>query len=529
MRGKNRLVAIALAALLVVGFAGKANAQITHLVSSTPVDVIQTGLAEVLGEVRLTKSTIPANTTQTSIAGTINILYLNTPISNLFGATAATGQPAACNITIATGVTINFSTDYCDDGTPSAGLAASAVNTPAGGLVTITIPLGIVLGPDGATITVNGVRGAVTGFAVGADVQASIQSTPSNAHSFINVSVIRVARTNVGLIVSYNGTVQTICNGGDDPTVTLSEGFPGAFVQHVQPSFGVTSANPRTPYGGNADTQFHIQVGGIPANVAIVWPTSVGASTGTGTVWLANTPTISGGVQEALYEFTTSDQAASDTGIETFNITPDVQVSTSSGVGQVVSWAQLYPPPLPTGVQPRFNDPYQPNPPANFVLISKCVTYLLFPFMSNAAGSTFDSGMAIANTTRDDEAFGGVGTGAVPQAGAVTLYGYSQFASGGTAPAAVVQTVASSVNQAIAGQVPCPGLPDLPASKATSSQSPSSNMDMDLLFLSGTYGSSVPVVAEGYLALVIPDPNVAGSRRAAPPNPFRLAGENLGN
>ena len=60
MRAKSKLVSLVLSAMLVFGFALTASAQVSHLVSSTPTDVIQTGLAEVLGEVRMTKSSIPA-------------------------------------------------------------------------------------------------------------------------------------------------------------------------------------------------------------------------------------------------------------------------------------------------------------------------------------------------------------------------------------------------------------------------------------------------------------------------------------
>jgi hypothetical protein len=412
-------------------------------------------------------------------------------------------------------------------------LSAQVANTAAGGLITISIPAGIVLTPDGAAITINGVRGTVTGFAVGSDVNASIQSTPSNAHSFVNVSTVRVARTNQGLVVTYNGTVQTICNGGPDPSVTLAEGFPGAFVQHVTSADGAVVApvpNARTLYGGTANTQFHIQVVGIPANVSVVWPATQVASLGTGTLHrIGPNPAIIGGVQDVVYEFTTSDQGLSDIGIESFTVTADVGVSTSSGVGQVVSWTQLYPAPAPiTLLMPRFNDPFQPNPPANFVLISKCVTYLLFPFMSNAAGSTFDSGIAIANTSSDDAAFGGPLTGATAQTGDITLYGWQYFTPGGTAPAVIAQTVVSSLEAGNTWAGSLSGITGFAGFQGYIIAVAQFQYAHGFAFLSGTYGSSVPVVAEGYLANIIPDPNVSGTRAAAPPNPAQAAGENLG-
>ena len=54
-------------------------AQVTHFVSSTVPDVVKTGVAEVLGEVRLTKDVA----LQTTSASTITFTY-DVPITNLF-------------------------------------------------------------------------------------------------------------------------------------------------------------------------------------------------------------------------------------------------------------------------------------------------------------------------------------------------------------------------------------------------------------------------------------------------------------
>ena len=212
MRAKS-LVTLAVCALLVFGFAIKASAQVTHQVSSTPVDVIQTGVTEVLGEVRLVMINNPSHADETTIGGTINVLYQDVPITNLaaFGTLGAVTAGHITNGAIYIVLTGGYLTGA---------VTAQAVNTAAGGLVTLSIPAGLVI-VEGDTITINGVRATVTGKPVGADVDASIQSLPSNSNSFINVSTVRVARTNVGLVVDVTATTSALCLDPNNPTITL--------------------------------------------------------------------------------------------------------------------------------------------------------------------------------------------------------------------------------------------------------------------------------------------------------------------
>jgi len=72
---------------------------------------------------------------------------------------------------------------------------------------------------------------------------------------------------------------------------------------------------------------------------------------------------------------------------------------------------------------PRF---YAPYPLRNLFSINVCACNLLFPFVTNQAG--FDTGIAIANTTRDP-------FGTPLEQGIVTLYYYGAGASGADSPA----------------------------------------------------------------------------------------------
>ena len=59
----------------------------------------------------------------------------------------------------------------------------------------------------------------------------------------------------------------------------------------------------------------------------------------------------------------------------------------------------------------------------DFLNIAECVTYLLFPYITCGAHADWDTGIAIANTTMDDDIFG-LSAGATAQRGSVTMYAF---------------------------------------------------------------------------------------------------------
>ncbi len=90
--------------------------------------------------------------------------------------------------------------------------------------------------------------------------------------------------------------------------------------------------------------------------------------------------------------------------------------------------AQLWPDATSTTII-RFAHPLTNIPPDNFIAVNRCVTYLLFPFVTGNKVPGFTTGLAIANTSSDDAVFvtgGGVAASrtATAQAGAITLYGW---------------------------------------------------------------------------------------------------------
>jgi hypothetical protein len=165
----------------------------------------------------------------------------------------------------------------------------------------------------------------------------------------------------------------------------------------------------------------------------------------------------------------------------------------------------------PTGVNgyiPRFIGT-DPGGPRNILIINVCRTILLFPYVVNVAG--YDTGMAIANTSSDP-----FGTGA--QSGTCALNWYQ----GATNPPIIVLG-----DQGSTGTVAAP--PAVPIKNGTvspilaSASVPGFNGYMiavcnfqyahGFAFISDVGGRNI---AEGYLAIVIPDPGT-GSRNATPP------------
>ena len=199
---------------------------------------------------------------------------------------------------------------------------------------------------------------------------------------------------------------------------------------------------------------------------------------------------------------------------EVFLVMPTVGFSVTSGVGSVTVQANLWPKLDDFGgaanARPRFDDPLKNDPADALVTINKCVTYLLFPFVTNAAGSNFDSGMAIANTSKDNAAFGCPETGddakcgAAPQSGTITFYGYPQ---GNTSTVLTATTPEVAAGDSWAGSLSfTEGFAGFQGYIIAVCQFQYAH---GYAFITGKYNSgSVYDVAEGYLGLVIPDPAI---------------------
>lgn len=532
------LIPLALCAFLLIG-AGSAFGQvaITYDVFSTPTFLINVGRAEVIGAVRI-RANIPAAVV--SIATTAQFLYLGVPCDN----------NATNGITI---TRVGFAT---------APAISGVSNGSAGCVVSITVASQTVNPND--YIDINGVRGRIdlsTASVAGTSVLCSLSATPSNSALYTNPTVVNVAVSAVGRIFSIRTGNQSFCGAlSPAPRVQVTEGFNGAFVQHVVSNqltaiSQLVAANARPVYGGINNTQVNIVVTNLPTGVTLVWPngadsvdtssTPVNITAATG--FAASTAAVGGGTPSPgvlgvygtalgflshmerivgadatgqgtnqTYEYVTVDQGLSDITTERFNIVAGVIIPTTLAIGTsqvsvvlapglVVNDAtSLTTSPFPNSTvttnpgKPRFND----TPTTGDILaITSCSTNLLFPFVANSAG--FDTGIAIANTSRDPFTSGSSSfLATLPQNGTCTLSGWPAA----TGTPAVTFTTPSIV----AGST----FLTILSSSANASFNGFTGYIIarcnfqfahGFAFLQNGFGGT-PTIAEGYLALIIPDP-----------------------
>jgi len=547
MRGKSRTVAFMLAALLMLGLASTVSAQVSYRVGSTPVDVVFTGKTEVMGEVNLVKNNPPSGGAQTTVSSSISIQYRNVVISNPFSGTAFLGAVVNINgvptatTTTSSGIELQGSGLFAD---PRIGIYMIGADK-----VGLSMPAGIVIPAEGlgqvdSRLFVNGVRADVTGITYpNGQVQAYLSSTIPNANSFTNVSDVTVARTAPDLLVDNTPKTYALCVQDEtSPVVKVTEGFSGEFIDYRT----TTIPGARKRYGANNNHWIQIKTSALIDGVDVEWPAVVDAtipagSVPVGTVIQLVLVTPSSGIGDTiLYEYQTNNQAASDSIVDVFNIVPTITFDVNSTVGTMTFQVELAPVHTSSSTHvPRFVEHLIPDPAATLIGINKCATYLLFPFLTNAVGSNFDSGVAIANTSKDNAAFGCPETGddaicgAQPQFGPITLYAYPQGLAADPPLTATTPEVASG--DTWAGSLSnIPGMAGFQGYVIAVAQFQYAH---GFAFITGKYNNgTVFDVAEGYLALVIPDPSITGGRYASPAdvagdvtNHSSNSGENLGN
>ena len=504
MRAKAKFL---ICALLTLGLlVPVANAQIVHTVTQGNEEVVQYGLNEVLGEVRLTV------VSGTTIASTISITYSGVTIANL-----PTGYPVITSgkIEYPNGVTLTCTGGYstsCDNQATK----ITGSNTAAGGQIIITVA-GSLSPAANDLISINGVRADVSAKAVSATVGATIQSTPSNANLF-NIVSVTVATVNGTMTAATTAVTTKNCVAATNPSIKISEGFAGSFVEHTSPT-----ANARSRYGATLDTTVVLAVTGLPTGVTLSWPTTIVASAAT-----ASTATLvlaAGSTSAAAtYGFNTTNQSSSDAVQESFTITPVVTVTLGSAFAQSTITADVGPAVATTF--PGYGAPV--TTAANFINNTKCVTYMLFPFVTCQKTTGFTTGIAIANTSKDDTAFGGLVTaGGEAQSGAITWYGYPSSTktadgSSGTLGTVITTITSASLAAGDVSSVTCDAQTGFSAFEGYVIAKADFQFGHGFAFVLGKYNTgSTFDVAHGYLALVVPDPSVTARTTAS-------GGESLG-
>ena len=535
MRAKTKVVSFVFCAL-VLAFGATAQAQVIHDVTQQNNEVVQYGLTELMGEVRLSAAAVctpgPCNT----IGSTITITYNGAAINNL---PTAAKVYTPNSVTYANGIELTLTGAYAVGLGAADRVSLSAINTALGGQIILTVQGGFAVAA-GDQIRVNGARTDVSAKSIGSSVAALISSAPSNANTFNSVNVT-VATVNRSMSVDVTAAVDPICITPTNPTIKITEGFATAFVEYTTPGAGA-----RTRFGATGDTRVRIQVNGLPSGVTLSWPTTVAGSSTSGVATGATLVLESGSTSSvAVYTFNTTNQATSDTLQEYFNVIPVVSIAATAAFGQSTAQAQLWPDATSTTII-RYAHPLLNDPANNFISVNRCVTYLLFPFVTGNNIPGFTTGMAIANTSADDAVFvtgGGITASrtAAAQSGAITLYGWhrsNKDATGSSTTtftpstftgAAVTSVVSASLSAGdswagtIDGAIPAGGGPNFAGFEGYVIAKCDFQYAHGFSFIVGKYNSgSVFDVAHGYLALVIPDPSIVARTAAG-------GGESLNN
>ena len=514
---------VALLGLCVLAGVATATAQVTYQITSVPTFVIQTGDSEVLGSVRLT-----ATNTGPTVASTIEFFF----------------PGVSCDNDFSSGMAFNNSGVYATAGNvaPTPDQHGAVVNTPGGCTVSITVKSGltpsIAVPPD--HIELGGVRARMelTSVPLGGNVNCSLFAAPSNSSLFTAPSTVVVASPQVGLVATISPGLALLCIGEEtDGVVTLTEGYNGAFVQHTTTAAlsSAPPANARPRFGASNNTEFFIVVGPVPAGVTLSFPNTVDGTVGTFTAGTGgdevqllpqNSGTITGPTTTnttITYEYACGNQALCDTTLESFAIDVEIGVTQTSAIGTVVAQAEMapresVPNPLFTaspnfgssGIltvpSPRFSDPLQPVPPATLANIAPCTTTILFPWVvSNVA--QFDTGISIANTSVDPFT-PIVETPTPPEHGTCTLTGFpkgegtpiSWTSSDVSAGDTLTLVLSNSVFNGLEGYLiaRC-----------------NFQYGHGFAFVTNNFGTGMPpTVGQGYIGLIIPDPQLIGARLA---------------
>ena len=362
---------------------------VTFNLSTAPTFVANTGRAEVMGQVALTADVTCGSNADgfcVSTAGTIQVLFINTPIDNNIATagigTLNTNGIEVCEVISGFGPTCNTFGTYL-------GGSYSVINTGSGGVISFGVQA-LVDFAAGDQIIIRGARGQIDlspGNVVGTSIIGQLTSSPSTIAGFQPTSEV-VARSADPLSVSFSMAALQQCNPSGRATVTVTEGFTTAFVDHdVDVADGTpnTTANDRPLYGGTNNSRINVILTGMPTGVTITWPQTSDLDSGGGaTGAFLNKVSQSASGDNVTYTFSTPDQAPSDISVEIFQLHldgPDSPIDasaeialslTSADLGTANAQARMNPPVTPTSSRPRYNHPLEPSNPAAFVTVASC-------------------------------------------------------------------------------------------------------------------------------------------------------------
>ena len=562
---------ILICALLVLGLAvSQVNAQ-GYKVSLRTNNVVMGGNNQELGAIRLTFKTVDQGGFNIVRNDTIEITFGDLTITNAALVDADLNLEAAPDgFTNITGVTVSAKNDDDTDvGKVTLNFAAA---TPAMSQI----------------VTLAGIRADVSGLEDGDTILATISATGSG-DGFSDITETagasaagRVSTVKDGINVTAVGQVSVLTCDADNtsgrmPSIKVEEGFAAAW---------------ETGGIGDTDTQIRIVVANVPSGVTFRWPgqgnfgpdgepgggddlTPPGED-GVDTGFFGNPAThdidhdddatnadvsigeltyeSSGGKlgedatkHYAVYSFQgvvneEAGQVSHDDVKNVFTVAPMVMVDTDkTGMGGVSDvWAQLWPEKDDdTATKLSYATPVETKDEGYFVNVTECVTYLLFPFLTCGAQADWTTGIAIANTSLDDDAFP-VNAGAAPQGGSIMIHAYPKSSPAekaamghNSSPEMLADPISATLSGNLAAgdtmAMTCNTHPMLAGFEGYAIVRAGFRHAHGMAFVLGNFMDGAAIdVAHGYVALVVPDPEFAGAS-GAPIGRGAVDGESLGH
>ena len=151
----------------------------------------------------------------------------------------------------------------------------------------------------------------------------------------------------------------------------------------------------------------------------------------------------------------------------------------------------------------------------DWLVISDCVTYLLYPFVTCGATDGWDTGISVSNTTADGNIFGAFDA-TTEQNGAVVMYGFPKLTAEAPMVDPIVQTVAANLRAGDTTTFQCSnttmaGMEGYAIIKASFQHA------RGMAFVIGDFAEGAAAdVAHGYMAEVINDPGTRSDKIASP-------------
>lgn len=408
-----------------LGAAGTALAQSTVFGVSSSIDQVRfEGIKEATGQVVLTSSS-DGFIVGSAIVGSQSKLTITYPV----------------NLAVAVGNT-NVSCNTNGGSACAAATAFSVTGAKGQPVVVITFLAASTEFKPGATITISGVRVNANAFGSSGTISATA------------AAVVPAAASSTNAITFSTGTSVPVANVHPAATdVTLTVG-PGAIlscvsstINAVVPAFeltikekfaqGLSSTADENGLSGTGTasqgSNILVEFTGVPKGVTITEslitvtaPFSVTLDTSTAA---AQTGAVANDTLDFVFDVAATDTTAVETLVLDFNVSAPATLANGLAPNAITATVSLTS--LPTAAAtPPVPDFIGIEGSATAVSISDCVTNLLFPWIVvDAPGGTFDTGIALANTTKDVFISGG----AVPQSGSCTLTGFN-FGTGAAVP-----------------------------------------------------------------------------------------------